>query len=61
MKEPEIAKLGTDVFVQTNFLDLSVQTIRRLKQLVGKFMAYAQGRQLTKSVDMKTKLDNVES
>lgn len=47
--------------VQNNLAGLSVSTLKLIKQDIGRFMAYAHGHQLTKSVDIKTKLDNAES
>lgn len=47
--------------VQTNLAILPQENRVSLERLVGVFLAHAQVRQLTKSIDIKMKLDNAES
>lgn len=44
--------------VQSNLSRLQVHALKLIKQNIGRFLAHAQVRQLTKSIDMKMKLDN---
>ena len=44
--------------VRSNLSRLPVRALKLIEQNIGRFLAHAQVRQLTKSVDMKAKLDN---
>lgn len=60
-KNQILEKPPTEVSVETNITVLQARDIHTFKQLIGRFMAYVQTNELTKRVDMKTKLDNAES
>lgn len=47
--------------VQSNLSRLPVHALKLIKQNIGRFLAHSQVGNMTKNIDIKTKLDNAES